>query len=205
MCYSYEVSVITFLIGTILTAMNIYMFKSNPVYVCISIMWFAGISMQFWEALLWKNYKCKTISKIAMINNLIQPIALLTCLFIPGYIKNNNINLYLVMGVLGFYCMYMSRYFMKDYGCIKEKDGIKLKWWENVGSAIYVITMVILIKLVLPGQMSNYQVILFLSSLALGGLLGKKFRSDDPHIASIWCWVAAFMPLINNALFSNGI
>lgn len=205
MCYSYEVSVITFLIGTVLTAMNMHMFKSNPVYVCISIMWFLGVSMQFWEALLWRDYKCNTTSKIAMVNNLIQPFGWLLCLFIPGYVKNNNINLYLVIAILGFYCVYVSKYFKKDYGCIKEKDGIKLKWWDRMGSTIYVLTTIILAKLILSNEMSNYQIIMFLSSLVIGKLLGKKFKSYDDHIGSIWCWVAAFVPIINNVLFKNGI
>ena len=83
MCYSFNVSVITFLIGIILNTVNIYMFRDNPLYIYISIVWLFGISMQFWEALLWKNYKCKQVTKLAMINNLIQPLSVLIILLIP--------------------------------------------------------------------------------------------------------------------------
>jgi hypothetical protein len=205
MCYSYEVSVITFLIGTILTGMNILLYKNNPVYVCISIVWFSAVSMQFWEALLWKDYKCKATSKIAMINNLIQPLMWLSLLFVPGYIKNNKINLYLVASVVGIYCVYVSKYFKKDYGCVKETNGIKLKWWDHIGSMLYVVTSVILVKLTLRGSMANYQSIIFIVSLLLGKSLVKKFKTGNEHDASVWCWVAAFSPLVNNVIFSNGV
>ena len=86
MCYSFEVSISTFLIGLTFSIINLIKFK-NPVYVCLSILWLVVIFMQLWETLLWKNYKCNLISKIAMVNNLIQPLLLLLVLLIPNYIK----------------------------------------------------------------------------------------------------------------------
>jgi hypothetical protein len=86
-------------------------------------MWYFGISMQFWEALIWKDYKCKFASKAAMINNLIQPLSVLLFLLIPNYkVKNMN----LIVSVTLIYLIYVTRYFSKDYGCIKDSFGINL-------------------------------------------------------------------------------
>lgn len=205
MCYSYEVSVITFLIGAGLSAINFFMFKNKPVYVCITLIWFFAVSIQFWEALLWKGVNCNFISKMLMINNLIQPLIWLSFLFIPGYIKNNNINLYLVALVAGIYGIYVLQYFNKDYGCIKTNNGINFKWWDNIGGWLYIIACPILTKLLIKGEMGNYQTALVIGSLLIGHLLSKKFKTGKDHLASVWCWVAAFVPLINNVLFSHNI
>jgi len=106
-------------------------------YVLITVRWFfLAIMMQFWETLLWENYKCKLITKFAMINKVIQTVLLLFCLLIPGYIKKNNINTKYIVICLGLYFCYMLPIIMKDYGCIITDNGINLAWWSNIKSFI---------------------------------------------------------------------
>ena len=81
----------------------------------------SGYFYAIMESLLWKNYKCELVSKLAMVNNLIQPLVLLLVLLIPNYLKNNSVNLPLVGLTILIYLGYISKYFKKDYGCIKEK------------------------------------------------------------------------------------
>jgi|TARA_R110002074_G_C12276143_1_gene642650 hypothetical protein len=185
---------------------NLYHFNDNNLYLIITLAWyFGGILMQLWEALLWKDYKCKLISKIAMINNLIQPVLWLFILFIPGYIKRHKINYKLVYVLLASYIMYMSRYFKNDYGCIKTKEGISLKWWDNnIGGFIYTLFQILLFILILPTKLLKSQLSIFLASLFLGTLFRiYEDKSNAFNIkswgktGSIWCWVAAFSPLIN--------
>jgi len=223
MCYSYEVSITTFMIGTVLTILNIFIFYGNPEYICITIYWFMGaILMQLWESLLWKDYRCELISKIAMINNVLQPILIMCMIFRSGYIKKNGINMKYVMICLGLYLCYMAPLVMKDYGCIKTKEGISLKWWNNsMGGIVYCITMLTLMKLIVSDRLVVSQQLLFVISLILGNSfylyqnLSKMNWSFDMksllniysfknygYIGSIWCWVAAFAPVYNYVVFT---
>jgi len=222
MCYSYEVSITSFVIGCVLTILNLFIFHGNPEYICITIYWFMGaILMQLWESLLWKEYKCEEISKIAMINNVVQPVLIIVMILIPGYIKKNGINIKYVMICLGLYLCYIVPLLVKDYGCIKTKYGISLKWWDNnLGGIVYCITMLTVMKLVLSDRLVLSQQVLFVMSLIIGKLfylyqkLSKRNLSFDirslldiyslknyGHIGSIWCWVAAFSPIYNYIVF----
>jgi len=216
MCYSYEVSIITFLIGTFFTLINLFYFNENTLYLIITLCWFfGGILMQLWETLLWKNYKCKLISKIAMVNNLLQPILWLFILLIPGYIKKQKININLIIIIMAFYIYYVSKYFKNDYGCIKTNTGINLKWWDdNIGCLIYFLVQMALFILILPKNIMKSQLAIFCLSLAIGNVYyfynnKSKFSFNDFYkgkingrLGSIWCWVAAFTPLINLIIFN---
>lgn len=206
MCYSFEVSISTFLIGLTFSIINLIKFK-NPIYICLSIYWLVIIFMQLWETLLWKNYKCKLVSKLAMINNLFQPLVLLLVLLIPNYLKKNDVNLPLVGLLIFIYLGYITKYFKQDYGCIKEKNGIHLKWWDIYGAYLYVIVSVILFKLILPNKIANTQITLFISSLIIGNLFYEKNSIYNKHgrKGSIWCWASAFIPLLNYFIFQKNI
>lgn len=212
MCYSYDVSITTFIIGTIFTIINSYSFIKNPLYLCLNLYWFSGVLMQLWEAFLWKNINCKLFSKLAMITNLIQPLVLLLILTIPNYIKENKINIYYV-GITSIlyllYILYIA--FKQDYGCIREKTYIDLKWWNFFpGAVIYITTTIILLKLLLNERLSSYQIGLYVVSLLIGIFLfsnkfGGNYNNASSKIGSIWCWIAAFIPLINYIIFKYSV
>ena len=213
MCYSYNVSVLTFTIGTLLTGVNMYYYSDNPLYFRLNIYWFLIILMQFWEALLWKNYKCYQISRIAMMNNLIQPLVLLSILTIPNYIKTHHIDqneLRYVFLIVLLYCGYVYRYLWKDYGCVRSNNGINLMWWNLPGSILYIVTTIVLMKILIPEQLASYQTYIIGLSLFLGAFLYNyrngdllKFGKICGKVGSIWCWVACFAPLANYYLFQR--
>lgn len=168
MCYNYETSRNTFIIGTVGTIINLIKFKKNPFLVTLNIMWYFGISIQFWEALIWKNYKCNFSSKAAMINNLIQPLSVLLFLLIPNY-KVKNINL--IISITLIYLTYVLRYFSKDYGCIKDLFGVNLALWDSLGGRMHFFTFLILFKLILPSYIFMSQSFLFVTSWIIGFIL----------------------------------
>ena len=131
MCFSFNASLITFIIGTIGTIYNLYEFKDNTLYTYINIYWYLPILMQLWEAIIWKGYKCKLFSKIAMTTNLLQPIITSLLLILSNNDKLTNYDIPIVLTVLIIYCGYVGRFFLRDYGCIKERNGINYKWWNN--------------------------------------------------------------------------
>ena len=206
MCYSFEVSVSTFLIGLTFSVINLIKYR-NPIYVCLSLFWLVVIFMQLWESLLWKNYKCELVSKLAMVNNLIQPLVLLLVLLIPNYLKNNSVNLPLVGLTILIYLGYISKYFKKDYGCIKEKNGIHLKWWDMYGAYLFIIVGIILFKLILPTKIGYIQMSLFIYSLIIVNIFYEKNSIYNRYgrKGSIWCWAAAFIPLVNYFVFKNNL
>ena len=213
MCYNYEVSVTSFVIGIVGIIINMIVFKKNPLYLGINFFWIGVILMQLWEAILWKDYKCELFSKIAKYTNLIQPILLLIVLLIPNYIKKNKINLKLVYLVLGIYILSIFPMILKDYGCIKDKNGIVLKWWDIISGTIYLITIFALIKLLLPNRMFKYQSLIIFANLIIANVFhfmtSKNYMKSiielPGRLGSIWCRVAAAAPCYNYFLFKNNI
>jgi len=211
MCYNYEVSISTFIIGTVATIINVILFYKKPLYLSINFFWMGAILMQLWEAILWKDYNCSLFSKLAKYTNLIQPLLVLVLLFIPNHIKKYKINLYLVGLVVGIYIITIFPKIMTDYGCVKYKNGIVLKWWNIFSATIFPITIVSLIKLLLPDRMFKYQLILYLGSLIIAHIIHfinsknyiKSIIKTPGRVGSIWCWIAAAAPFYNYYLFKN--
>tara|TARA_Y100000991_G_scaffold215051_1_gene204320 strand:+ start:115 stop:726 length:612 start_codon:yes stop_codon:yes gene_type:complete len=201
MCYNYEVSITTFIIGTLATLYNISVFGANPVYLSISIFWMGAIIMQLWEALLWKDYNCVLFSKLAKYTNLLQPLLGLWLLLIPNYISKNKINVSIVYVVIIIYFLTVLPLFLKNYNCIKNKDGIALKWWTYTTAVAYVVTILILMKILLPDKLFEYQAIFFIGGLIFANLITKK--KSPGRVGSIWCWIAAAAPFYNYYLFMN--
>tara|TARA_Y100000389_G_scaffold181484_1_gene197122 strand:+ start:3465 stop:4112 length:648 start_codon:yes stop_codon:yes gene_type:complete len=208
MCYSYDVSKNTFLIGTFLSIINLYVFRKNTIYVSLTLYWFwGGILMQLWETLLWKNYHCKFISNIAMINNLLQPVLLLIFLLISNYKKLQKKNLPLIISIAVFYLLLVSILINKSSGCVKFKEGILLEWWNVPSSILYLVTTLSLFYLLLDIRMALFQIFYFLGSLLTANILHGTnikemlFNPQPSRVASIWCWCAAFVPIYNYLLF----
>lgn len=200
MCFSYTASITTFLIGTAGTIYNLIKFRDNPVYTYINIFWFAAILMQLWEALIWKRYKCKLMSKMAMYTNLSQPFWLL--ILLPHVLKNNEIDTKEVLGIvllLFFYIYSIKDYFNKDYGCTLTKTGVNLKWWENNygGNVYFIVVISLLILLIKSKFLMSSQVIYFVVSL----ITSKIFYKPN-QVASVWCFFASLAPIYNYFVFN---
>lgn len=214
MCYNFSVSVTTFVIGTLGTLYNLIAFRKTPIYVAISFFWMGAILMQLWESLLWKDNNCPLFTKLAKYTNLMQPILVLSYLLIPNYIKKNNINIPLVYLVIGFYVLTVFPMIIKDYNCVKTKNGITLKWWDKETGLIYIFTVLCLFKLLLRQKLFKYQSIFFVGGLLLAQIIiiltdrRKNIANwteniSSGHLGSIWCWVAAVAPFYNYFLFKN--
>jgi len=212
MCYSYDVSIKTFLLGTVLSIINLYIFKNNLLYIYLTLFWFfSGILMQLWESLLWKNINCRLVSNIAMINNILQPVMLIMLLFIPNYIRSKKINTKHVISIVVFYLLFVYFFRKKSYGCIKSDGGIHLKWWNVSTSIVYVITFVLLLSLLLDTRLALFQIGFFLGSLLVANIINGtsiKMMLQQPEpsrVASLWCWCVAFSPVYNYLVFKYGV
>ena len=216
MCYSYEVSLATFIIGSVFTIINIYTFYDDPVYLYLTVGWWLGaVLMQLWETLIWKNYECILISKLALVNNLLQPLLFAAIVLLPGYAKKHRINMNYLLVVLSIYTLYVSRFLLTDYGCIKTSDGVRLKWWDLTGGIVYVTTFTLVGIITLEKAIAISFLVLFWGSLIASSVfyayndvrpfslvnIIQRILLDPSRIGSIWCWVAGFSNLFNYVAF----
>ena len=113
MCFSETHSWTAFTVGTLFTIFNIVVFNKKLLYVLVSIFWYFGVSMQFWEGLLWSDKKddqkfSKTVTHAALINNILQPVVILLLLFLK-----ENRNVYLILLSFSIALFYLTSVFFK--------------------------------------------------------------------------------------------
>ena len=198
MCYNESVSWQTLIIGTILTILNLIYFRSNYEILIITLYWFGAVLMQLWEALIYR-YKdndrlCKTFSIIAAINTIIQPLVLL---FLALNIKLLLVNKQLAIFIAIIYIFLILKNIDFPNRCAYDTNNknISFYWWTNKNGYLYVITSLLLLILLLTYKFRFFQISLFIISYLISKLISKN------NHGSIWCWIAAFIPLINFIYF----
>lgn len=211
MCFSAKHSWSAFSIGTFFTLFNIIFFRKRLLYVLVSIFWYFGVSMQLWEGLLWSDKSddpkfSKTITHIALINNILQPVSILLLLFMK-----ENRKLYLILLSYTIALFYLTTVFMNvnmaAYDTIEQKDKnyIALLWWDpdrnrhkSLPVSMYFITVILLVGL-LAGDIKFkiYTLTMFISSFMLSYLIYNK----NKNVGSVWCYFAAFIPIFNTVYF----
>ena len=214
MCFSFEASIGTFIVGTLSTFLIFKEFKNNKVYKKVGIFWLAAVLMQLWEAMIWKNYHCEFATKMALITNLLQPFIFL--LILPEFLKKNkenkkkrNIKLLIVFFSLIIYSYYVYNFsYFKDYGCILKNNTVNLEWWndlpnkKNYGSTIYIIIMIINMKMLIPNsKVAHLQIFIFILSLVSANVL--NYRNYQNNVGSVWCLFASLAPVINYLVFKH--
>jgi hypothetical protein len=200
MCYNEPVSWITLTIGTLFSALNLYKYHNNYQIVVITLAWFIAVFMQFWEAMLYRSASdkksCIFYTKGAYINNLIQPLPLMLLAFQNKNKWNVNASIF----VLAFYLIfsYFNTRLPKNY-CALIDGKIDYKWWKATvwsNSIVYLITTALLMYFLLDKKIRYFELTLYIVSYILSRFINKNF------IASIWCWLAAFIPLANYLYFT---
>lgn len=182
----------------------------------LTFFWFTTVLMQLLESLIWKDYKCELISNIAKIVNIIQPFIFSLILLIPNYMKKNKKNLKWVFLALGIYAFFVYRISITDYGCIKTKDGIKLKWWGKYSGFTYLVASITSVYFLISNKkLALSQIFLIIASLIISNLFYiynnglndflNQFWTNEiwKRVGSIWCWIAAISPVYNYLIFSN--
>tara|TARA_Y100000590_G_scaffold179768_1_gene204916 strand:+ start:12876 stop:13520 length:645 start_codon:yes stop_codon:yes gene_type:complete len=211
MCFSETHSWTAFTVGTLFTIFNIVVFNKKLLYVLVSIFWYFGVSMQFWEGLLWSDKKddpkfSKTVTHAALINNILQPVVILLLLFLK-----ENRNVYLILLSFSIALFYLTSVFlnvdMTKYDTIEEKDKkqISLLWWnpdvnrdKMLPVSMYFITIILLISLLGgPTRFKVFTIGLFMASFTISYIIYNKKKD----VGSVWCYFAAFIPFFNAIYF----
>jgi len=180
MCYNYEVSMGTFIIGTLF---QIISNLKHPMSIYATPYVMSILSMQLWEALMWQGLD---YTRIAQITTFIQPLVLMLH---PNILKNNN--WFPVLLLIGIH-LYMNWNLLYDK--VEFTPG-KFSWVTNTNFFVYFGVTTFMIMLLYDHQLVASNLLLYLFSFIVPLLLMKK-GDGVPRFGSLWCWVSAFFPLL---------
>ena len=200
MCFSFESSIATFVLGTVLNIITVFLLP-KPEVVAASLTWQFAIFMQLWDALLWLEIdnpcteRQSNLTGYALAFNLMQPVVAFLC---GLFITKSFVSKFCASWIIGFYIIYMF-FDLKNYKidcldkrCNKEGNHCNLHygWWRspNMGGLIYLMTLLSMLMLLLPFKFALTQAALVLITFFLA-MFG--FQRGQP---SLWCFFAAFSP-----------
>ncbi len=202
MCFSAEVSLLTFSIGIIF---SILIFQFNePSYKIFAGYLFYISFMQLIEFLLWTHQVCDDYNRRTSIAGMflshLQPIVL-AILMVSFYKQSSNMKLYiLVMSIL--YLIFIIPYSMKylkdeSVQCTLKKNNPHLIWnWTIMGNdtkiayILYFLSVTTLLLFGIPDKKLAY-IFTILHSFTL--ITSYMFYSR-PYFGSIWCFYGALAP-----------
>ncbi len=202
MCYTAKDSLFGYIINSI-SSILLYNISNNAQYKVIALFLLFVGQMQIFDFAFWKNQSCtsfnKIITKLAITFNHLQPIVLFILQTIYGFkqstLSTSVLLLYLVFGI--FYNIEA----FKDIHCTLPIEGImKWKWNYLPGYTLYY--TLFLGYLIIASF--NFKDNLFMITSALVTIVTFFIASKTPilniSIGRIWCYYAAFMPLVFIAL-----
>lgn len=198
MCFSYESSIISLLVGTI---SSIFVFLLGGFFDKIVGCWFFYVSlMQGIDAILWKHQTCdnfhKNVTFIGSMLNTTQPLIL--ALIFSLYSKQANIPMliaillcYFVYGIIIFFRKHDDTYY-----CTQPKEGDPhLIWNWTVGEYRILDWTVYLLSLCLLSIYGLNEKLAFLFSCSIiSGLTVSFFMYPRESIGSLWCFFTALSP-----------
>jgi hypothetical protein len=202
MCYSANVSLITFLIG--ITGSGLCFNVGTVEYKIVGIFFAFVVLMQLIEYLLWKHQICdsynQNLTKTAMIINHLQPIILIACIFL---FNKQNVSPKMLC-LLVFYTVIISLYsfnFLKSSSCTLKSStpgNSHLIWdWNGLkySNLVYAIFLVSLILIGIWGFPTTSSGVLFAAICFFSFMISRFIYGKQGVIGAVWCFFAAFAPL----------
>ena len=191
MCFSKEVSLVTFILG-LFTSYLCYS-VNTPEYKIIGLFFAFVILMQGIEYSLWTHQQCddlnKNISIFGMLLNHLQPVILF--ILINIYLKTSKVEVFVLVVYLIAIIPY-SLQFLKDKKCTEKSKKNHLLWKWNGLNHSEIVYIIFLFTLVILGLKINksFSLIIFLSFFT-----SYFIYNSDGVIGALWCFFAVFAPL----------
>jgi hypothetical protein len=201
MCWNKQVSFLTLLIGTVFTIL-LWTSTSDPNVRVIALIWQFVLCMQLFEGLSWisKEIQSSELShfstKCAFIFNVLQPIvAALLCMTLTdsSVMKYSLIALTMVYMVFLLYSASSTSFSDSLFGNSDTCHHLQLYWWGNFSSWVfifYIILVTLACLSIKPLRLGIVQITYIVCTLILSNWLYPC------TYGSIWCWFAAFAPLL---------
>ena len=202
MCYSKEVSIITYGIGTVTSIM---LYKRNNISLKINGILFLFVTqMQLIDYFIWKNNKCNKfnldVSHIGTILNHFQPVILYIA--IKYFNKKLDDKRKIILdAVFVIYLASLLHYSKGIYplACTEvtpESDPyLKWDWNYKKNASFYLIFMAVIVLFQYIGLEKPYNI--FITLAIIISIIGTKMITKDKKAFGLmWCWFSAFLPLI---------
>jgi len=204
MCFSAEVSIITFLIGIIGAFLCIQL--NTKVDKIIGYFYGFVALMQLIEYLLWMHQKCdnynKFLSIIGMLLNHLQPIVLGLLVL---YFNENNKNKWIIYLILLVYIIIIVPYSLQfiqsgDFDCTlkDDKQNSHLIWnWNNMNmsSFVYIIFALSLALISIFG-FPNLKYGILMAVIAVVTFTSSIVLYPAKAIGALWCFYTIFIIFI---------
>ena len=201
MCFNEYVSFGTFIAGTILNLLVIFLIKTKEA-IAIALIWEWVLLMQLFEGFVWVGKKSgdKKMEKVgvmgAYVANVLQPVIAFS--LIAALTTQNKF--YLIFGgilmcLYLFYTLYLN--FTKissnslEIGKAKNCRHLNYKWWEVLNPMPYILVLVTILLFAKPYKVFLPQLVFILITLLLASITQLKCG-----VASTWCFLAAFAPIL---------
>ena len=206
MCWDEKTSWTTFIIGTTFNILTLSLFcrsKNEKVkrwVLPLFLLWEFVLLMQVFDALGWRNPSSQFATKGAMIANITQPLLVFLVLVFasPVSAPRKQIALILMMAYLGLACVSLQPDKYNKLAPAKGCKNIDYSWWKDIpaGGIVYTISIVASIFLLIDDTViASVQG----GFILLGLVMSMMFYRCGT--ASVWCWMAAFAPLLNCIMF----
>ena len=190
MCYSEKVSWLTFAIAWFSTiAFALRREYSPDLVVLVSCVLFFT-SMQFWEALLWRDSSSPFLARAAYAFNVLQPVVVAVVGLAFQEVSFDAKILTFVF--LFFYARYV--YTKTENVYVSKDSALRYEWWREMHAMPYAMFLVFSI-LTFLGRFRYPFLVIVLASLLVSIVIknGGVVVSVNTHPAtgSHWCWTAA--------------
>lgn len=185
MCWSIEVSIVTWIIGL---ATGIYLLTrrmKNDVVMGLLVLTYS--SMQLWESLMWYDQKCGEINKVGTQLAYFALWSHVLAIGIGLYFEYGAIiPMFIGTGLLAY--AYVAK--PEVWGCSRPKNGYKNLVWgfdPKFYTAVFSIAIALCLYYIRPLNVSIAISSIFIISFLLSMLYGWKSDATG----SFWCWVCA--------------
>lgn len=195
MCFNSKISIITYIIGILGCVL---LWRENYKSEAIFYAWV--IQMQFIEYLIWNNLECNNINnyitKLGIVINHLEPVVLWIAIILFSKIKlNKYIHLFVLIYII-YAIVYTKSVFNTTCTTITEKSKPHLHWlWNNNYNAQYFYAYFLFVFIILSiyGLEKGY---INASLVLISFILSYKIYGDKHTVGAMWCFAAAFGPII---------
>jgi hypothetical protein len=187
MCWSFEASIITWVIALITGIYLIVRHNKNDIFLGILILTYS--TMQLWESLMWLDQKCGKLNSFATQAAYYALWSHLLAIGLGIYLEYKN-PVVLALGAIAMVAAIIFR--PKQFYCSLKAPNGHLRWGFNPSFYFipFAACMIAVLWFIRPIKISVIVASLFLSSLIFSLASGSSLKESTA--GSFWCWICAF-------------
>jgi hypothetical protein len=187
MCWSFQASFVSWLIGLI--ASVILFCRRLPNDITLGMLILTYSSMQLWEALMWADQKCGKMNKIGTVLAYFALWSHVLAIGIGLYVEKKAVIPLMIGGAFILCGIFLMP---KEWACSKPGKNRHLKWGFN--PAFYMAIFAAAIGLALF-YLRPFSQAIFVSTMFISSFLFSLFYAGE-SVGSFWCWISAAFSVI---------